>query len=189
MKIRILQVLGSLRYGGAESRIMDVYRHIDRSQFEFDFLIFDKGDQPFEQEVYSLGGKVFKLNSPSIRRIASVIKQIRTIMANGQYDVVHAHVSYFSGLVLMAAKYENIPIRICHARTAGTTKEGLHGKFGLALGKSLIRVYATHCLAVSDVAGKYLYGNRNYEVVVNAIDVAKYLNIWFELIINDTRLL
>ena len=37
--IRILHVLGVLNMGGAESRIMDLYRHIDRSKVQFDFLV------------------------------------------------------------------------------------------------------------------------------------------------------
>lgn len=37
--IRILHVLGVLNMGGAESRIMDLYRHIDRQQVQFDFLV------------------------------------------------------------------------------------------------------------------------------------------------------
>ena len=37
--IRVLQVLGSVGLGGAESRIMDLYRHMDRERIQFDFLI------------------------------------------------------------------------------------------------------------------------------------------------------
>ena len=37
--IRILHVLGVLNMGGAESRIMDLYRAIDRDQVQFDFLV------------------------------------------------------------------------------------------------------------------------------------------------------
>ena len=37
--IRVLHVLGGTSLGGAESRIMDLYRHIDRSQVQFDFLV------------------------------------------------------------------------------------------------------------------------------------------------------
>ena len=37
--IRILHVLGTTNLGGAESRIMDLYRHIDRSRVQFDFVV------------------------------------------------------------------------------------------------------------------------------------------------------
>ena len=37
--IRILHVFGQLNMGGAESRIMDLYRSIDRERVQFDFVI------------------------------------------------------------------------------------------------------------------------------------------------------
>ena len=40
--VRVLHVLGTTNLGGAESRIMELYRCIDRSQVQFDFLIHTK---------------------------------------------------------------------------------------------------------------------------------------------------
>ena len=37
--IRILHVLGGVGLGGAESRIMDIYRYIDKDKVQFDFLV------------------------------------------------------------------------------------------------------------------------------------------------------
>lgn len=37
--VRILHVFGRLNRGGAESRVMDLYRHIDRNKVQFDFLV------------------------------------------------------------------------------------------------------------------------------------------------------
>ena len=37
--VRVLHVLGGLSLGGAESRIMDLYRCMDREKVQFDFLV------------------------------------------------------------------------------------------------------------------------------------------------------
>ena len=37
--IRILHVLGTTDLGGAESRIMDLYRHMDRKRVQFDYVL------------------------------------------------------------------------------------------------------------------------------------------------------
>ena len=47
--IRVLHVLGSVQLGGAESRVMDLYRHMDRSRIQFDFLLHTKETGYFEQ--------------------------------------------------------------------------------------------------------------------------------------------
>ncbi len=37
--IHVLHVLGGVGLGGAESRIMDLYRQMDREEIQFDFLV------------------------------------------------------------------------------------------------------------------------------------------------------
>ena len=37
--IRVLHVLGGVGLGGAESRIMDLYRQMNREEIQFDFLV------------------------------------------------------------------------------------------------------------------------------------------------------
>ena len=37
--VRVLHVFGRVGLGGAESRIMDLYRNIDRDRIQFDFLV------------------------------------------------------------------------------------------------------------------------------------------------------
>lgn len=40
--IRILHVLNSLNRGGAETMLMNYYRKMDRSRFQFDFVVHIK---------------------------------------------------------------------------------------------------------------------------------------------------
>ena len=49
--IRVLHVLGNTQLGGAESRIMDLYRHIDRSRVQFDFLVHTNAEGHFDKEL------------------------------------------------------------------------------------------------------------------------------------------
>lgn len=52
--VRVLHVLGTTNLGGAESRIMELYRCIDRSQVQFDFLIHTKEDGHYSEETVLL---------------------------------------------------------------------------------------------------------------------------------------
>ena len=55
----VLHVVGRLDIGGAESRIMDLYRNIDRDKVQFHFMQHTSDKCAFEEEVVSLGGKVY----------------------------------------------------------------------------------------------------------------------------------
>ena len=176
-QLKVLQVFGSLNMGGAESRMMDIYRNLDREACEFDFLTMQTDHQYYEDEITELGGKIIKIDSP---RKSGVIKHISTlykIMKSGKYDAVHAHTSYHCGLVALVAFFARIPVRISHARTTGSKqKSKLKGLF-LFFGRSLVNLFSTYKFAISNDAGKFLFGKSKFEVVPNAIDTDKYLNI------------
>lgn len=177
MKKRVLQVFASLDMGGAECRMMDVYRSIDRNQFDFDFVTLQQGKQFFENEIRDLGGKVYKLNSPRDIGIKQHIKELRACIRNGQYDAVHAHTSYHCGLVMYAAKKEGVPVRITHARTNDSIQNGIKTKAYIEFGRFLINRYSTNRLAISNESGNFVFGNSEFEVVPNSIDLRKYNNI------------
>ena len=44
--LRVLQVIGKMDRAGAETIIMNIYRNIDHSKVQFDFMVFsaEKGD-------------------------------------------------------------------------------------------------------------------------------------------------
>ena len=176
--IRVLQVFASLNMGGAESRMMDVYRHLDKSEVKFDFVTLTKGDQYYVNEIEALGGTVFYIDSPRDVGIKKHISQLYECMRSGKYDAVHAHTSYHCGLVMLAAKLAKIPVRISHARTNGSQTQKNTIDITIKLGRFLINNFSTHRFAISKSAGEYVFGKKShYEVVPNAIDVDKYFNV------------
>jgi hypothetical protein len=54
--IKVLHVLNNLGSGGAESFVMNVYRNIDRSKVQFDFLIRSNQNGPLVEEIEKMGG-------------------------------------------------------------------------------------------------------------------------------------
>jgi hypothetical protein len=59
--IRVLQVFTILNRGGAESMIMNYYRNINRDKVQFDFLVHRPERGAFEDEIESMGGKVYRM--------------------------------------------------------------------------------------------------------------------------------
>ncbi len=176
-KIKVLQVFGSLNMGGAESRMMDIYRNIDKKEVEFDFLTLSKDEnQYYEKEIKELNGKIIKIASPRDAGILKHIKELKKIMKEGCYDAVHAHTSYHSGLVMLAAKKVKIPVRITHARTTGSKQKNMLKKLFLKFGKYLINKNSTHRFAVSREAGKFLFNKKEFQVIPNAIDLKRYIS-------------
>ena len=173
--IRVLHVLGSLDQGGAESRIMDIYRVIDRSVFQFDFIIHTYEDCYFTAEVEELGGRVFIVprfngnNYFEYKKAWSVFFELHP-----EYKIIHGHITSTAFIYLKLAKKFKLPLRIAHSRSA--SKSSIVRRFTSKLSKK----YATHLFAVSKLAaisefGKKLVEKNKVSIIPNAIDVSKYI--------------
>ena len=170
--IRVLQVIGSLKQGGAENFIMNMYRNIDRNLVQFDFITHEKGF--FDAEVEKLGGKIYYLKY--VNKIGPFLyrKQLKRFFEqHSEYKVIHSHVNQTSGIILDIAKKCEVPVRIAHSHSTNTLSNILIKQYKKILQKRL-NLVANVKLACSDEAGKWLYGNNDYTVIKNAIDTEKF---------------
>jgi len=182
--LRILHVVTKMDRAGLENRLMDIYRKIDRTSIQFDFLTFRKEPGYFDEEIKELGGKVFYLDPISITDVCSNNRNrglCSFFIEHPEYKIIHAHLDQWCGIVLKEAKRAGILVRIAHSR--GSVK---NVNFNFTM-KNIIKnimmkynnYYATHRFAVSQIAGEWLFGKRNVSagnVIVwpNAIDCAKF---------------
>ena len=185
MKIKVLQVVGSLRIGGAETVAMNIYRYIDRNKFEFHYLVYGDDVGAYESEVEKLGGKVIHLDKAFIRDFHHYKEEIKRIMQKeGPYEIIHTHMMFHNALVLKAAYCVGIPIRVSHAHSTndGAEDSGLLHKvirfFYRSCSKVIIHKYATNFLACGEKSGYCLYGKVFFRKkglkINNGIDLKKY---------------
>ena len=59
--IRILQMIGSLNVGGSQTMLLNIYRNIDRSKIQFDFVLDHPKETYFAEEVKALGGRIYTM--------------------------------------------------------------------------------------------------------------------------------
>tara|TARA_R110002124_G_scaffold218136_1_gene384008 strand:- start:42745 stop:43842 length:1098 start_codon:yes stop_codon:yes gene_type:complete len=170
-KIRILQVIPALTLGGISSVVMNWYRNLDRSKYQFDFISFNDG--PLRQEILALGGKIDIIATIKQQPIEHIKAINRILSSTPRYDVVHVHNSFKNGLLLWLAKYKGVKVRVCHSHTSGVENKLLLPFIGL-LKSIVIRASNVH-LACGVSAGKFLYAKQPFTVLNNAISVPRYL--------------
>lgn len=152
---RVLHIVGAMNRGGTETMLMNLYRNIDRSKIQFDFVSFIEEEAHYDEEIKSLGGKVIKiLKSNSVKELSKVIKD------NGPYEVIHAHTLFNSGIAMLAAKKCGVKIRIAHAHTTLDYSSNLVRKIYIKFMRYLINHNSTNTLACSKEAGRYLFGDK-----------------------------
>ena len=183
--IRILQVFITMNRGGAESMIMNYYRNIDRTKIQFDFLVHNKERSAFDEEIESLGGKLFIMSKINPFYYYKNLKHF--FKAHTEYSIIHSHLNTFSCFPLRIAKKFNIPVRIAHAHTATqkikfkdltslkSIKEALKKLVKFYLKKN-IHKYTTHYLSCGEKAGNWLFGNKQpFLIMNNAINAENFI--------------
>lgn len=173
--IRVLHITGGMNMGGIENFIMNIYRNIDRTKVQFDFLIHQEEKQVFEDEILSLGGKIYRI--PSIKKSGyfKYKKDLKNFFQNSPYKIVHSHYNELSGLILEIAKSKKIKIRIAHSHTSYPDYKNILLKI---ISKYLInKVKDKQILkfSCSKKAGEWLYGlNSDFEIINNGINPREY---------------
>lgn len=167
--LRVLQVVPNMHAAGLETFIMNVYRNIDRSKVQFDFLVHYKERYFYDDEIERLGGKIYRLTFRDDSNIFNYCKSLNAFFKKHRYLVVHGHMPSTALFYLYYAKKYNVPIRILHSHNT-STEDTLKGKIKYLL-LSMSKKYANKYFACSNAAGKFLYGNKKFEVIKNAINL------------------
>lgn len=176
--IRVLQVVTKMDAAGIETLLMNFYRNIDRNKVQFDFLTHRESSGYYDNEILSLGGKIFSVPPINPLRHQSYIRALKMFYyEHKEYKVVHSHINTFSMYPLRAAMEARIPVRIAHSHIANVPID-LKTPFRLYT-KSKLKDYSTYNFACSNLAGKWLFGSsaivkENFQVINNSINASLY---------------
>ena len=154
--IRVLQVLGTTGLGGAESRVMDLYRNIDRERGQFDFAVHTSKKGYFDEEIEALGGHIYRLPRFQVYNWIPYRAAWRSFLKeHSEYACVHGHMTSTASIYLPEAKRAKIALTAAHARSAGT-EDGVKGMMTKWMRKKLWKKTDV-CLACSELAGNTLF--------------------------------
>lgn len=176
--IRILQVFRIMNRGGAETMIMNIYRNIDRSKIQFDFMVHteDKGD--FDDEINFLGGKIYRVPRYNGINHFKYKKTWNQFFSNHkEYKIIHGHILGPATIYLRIARNHGLTT-IAHSHSTNT-RGNIIEKIVKKIMKIPIKYITDYLFACSNEAGKSLYGKKhinedNFIIIKNAIDTNKY---------------
>lgn len=172
----VAQIMGKWIGGGVESVIMNYYRHLDHTKVQFDFICDEDSTRIPYDEIKKLGGRVFLV--PKYQKLPKYLKALEDLFRKNQYRIVHSNVNTLSVFPLYAAKKAGVPVRISHSHSTSNPKEWKRNIIKNIL-RPFSKKYATDYFACSELAGRYLFGNKTFDrgevkIIHNAIDLEKF---------------
>ncbi len=172
-----MHVLGALNPGGIEVMVMNLYRAIDRSRVQFDFVIHTADRCFYEDEIEQLGGRVFRVPSFRGYNILSYKKAWKAFFRqHDEFSCIHGHMGSSAAYYLGVAKRFGIPT-VAHSH--GTTrlinlKEFLYLLFSFPTRFVADTFFACSLDAGRDRFGKRVAASSRFRIVRNAFDLAGF---------------
>ena len=162
--------------GGAEAMIMNYMRNINRDVIKFDFLTNRDYRAAYEDEIESLGGKVYHMCPMYPGKFRQYKREVREFLkAHPEYQIIHSNLEERSYFALKEAKKLGVPVRISHShnRPLGFDLKLIIRYYF----RFMLKYYNTHMFSCGVEAGDWLYGKKNRDKVIimnNAIDARQY---------------
>lgn len=171
---KVLLILPTMNVsGGIENLFLNYLRHIDRDRYAFDFVVHEMNDISVGKMAEGLGAKVFLMPHFSLKTAGTIKEKYKRILSFGNYDIVHSSMANASFLYLSEAKKAGILVRIQHSHQDHAADNTLHAIRNIPLLK-MGNSYATVNAACSENAGRFLFREKPFFVINNAIDYKKF---------------
>lgn len=165
--------------GGTESYILTLYRALDKSVLQFDFLFSHQiGEIPYEKEILESGGRIFKnyyRNSEKVPKGAPSIKEL--FVEHPEWEGIYVNVQKIdlTYRLLVEARKCGLKYRVMHAHNNNyaykpRVKDKIYELYFHITKKFNITSY----LACSELAGNWMFHNKKYIVIPNAVNFEKF---------------
>lgn len=181
-KIKVLMVGGAMEVGGQENQIVNVIRYADKNRFQIDYTT--TVENPFyRREIEELGGKCIRIPSMNWTHPWVYCRKLREVIIEGEYDIVHSHELFHTGITMLIAAKSNVAVRIAHSHS-GSDGNGIRRSWVRHIYNHIMRYlilrYSTELIACSTDAGRFLFGetalsDSNYHLIFNSVDTRKFM--------------
>lgn len=183
--LRVLQVLGGLGMGGAETWLMELLRNWAKDgNVQMDILLTGGETDTFDDEAMALGANLHYLRYGRVH-LLGFAAGFRRLLAQRPYDAIHDHCDYAAGWRFALGVGVLPPVRVSHVHNPW-----LHIKANYAVspsrrltatsGKALVEARATHvCGTSAEILHRYGFepdqpGRPRVEVVHCGFEVDRF---------------
>ena len=175
--MRVLQVIGAMDRGGAETVVMNLLRVMDREKVQFDFLVHTQRRCDYDDEIEALGDRIYRVplyNIVNARKYRACCRE--HFRAHPEHRVVHGHIGSCAGIYLDEAQKAG-RATVLHSHSQNYERFPMQQIFNW-MARPGLKV-ADFFLACSPEAGRDRFGDAIFRselcrVMPNGVDTSLY---------------
>lgn len=171
-KYRVAFVIGKMVGGGLESVILDVLKGIDSNKYKIDLIIdSDSTYIPYER-IKEMNVALYQITP--YQHLFGFLRDLNVLFRKQKYDIVHAHMSSLNVFPLFIAWINRVSIRISHNHNLISPGDGKLKNFIKWVLSRFAKIFPTALAAPSLETGKWIFGNKSFEIIPNGVDIEKF---------------
>lgn len=170
-RYRVLHFELDENLGGIETFLLNLLKQIDRDKIQFEFVT--AVEKPaMEHEYLELGAVIHHVSHHS-----DLLHYCRDVarLLESDFDVVHIHKNSAANIIpLILANRAKVKKIFIHSHNTAPSIGGVSNVLHM-INKPYLNKIADRRFACSSVAGKWMFGDRNFELLKNGIITKQFL--------------
>lgn len=173
-KKKILYIGYSSNMGGIERFLINVCMNLNKEKFEISILSSNGEKLYWQDELEKLGIRFLAITARK-KNYRQHLKDLKKIYSENNFDIIHFNIMNFSCFerIILAKKYSNARL-ILHSHSASIQKVYRKTRFLDKIGRVLTKNIEYEKIACGQEAGKWLFGEEEFFVLNNGIEVEKF---------------
>lgn len=173
--MKVLHILSGLNYGGAESFIYNLLLAMETEDYQFDFLLRNENvtNRLILEKCQEKHYKIW-ITKSYLRHPLKNYSQVRKIISENEYDIIHVHANaliYIVPILIAGGRNKKI---VLHSHSVANNKGEAVARMVHNINRFIIRNLEITNIACSEEAGKWMFKEKEFRIVHNAIDSRKY---------------
>lgn len=164
----------STNRGGIETYLYKIWNNINKEQFHFNFIdMTGEGNVPcFYEEFLATGCKFYKITPRNVSASQNK-KDLKKLFTENHFDIFHFNVNTLSYIAPVEEALRAGCKVLVHSRNAGTSNKIITQIFH-RINKVRLSKMNVERIAVSYMAGEWLFGESDFDVYHNGIETERY---------------
>lgn len=169
-KFKVVMITSYFDRNGVTSQVINYATNLDKNKFQVSIAAGEPYDIGYEKACQENNIELCKL--PQKQKNAYMYyKTIYSFLKKKKPDIVHVHgSSTLIAVELFTAMLAGVPVRISHSHNTTCSHPLLHETL-----KPFLKVVSNCYLACGELAGKWMYGDRAFQVIPNAFDTKTFV--------------
>lgn len=174
---KILHYVSKMNRAGQETFIMNMYREIDKSKFQFDFLLSDNSPGQYDNEILKKGGKLFYIDLnknghfKALKNYFLLRRKLYSLAKKEDIFYIHNHHAFDAYLSARAALKAGFKKVIVHSHSDSAE----YHRWLSRLFRPLLSHLPVIEIAASEPAGKWLFSNDKFKIIKSGIKTQNFL--------------